>query len=404
MPSPSTDDVVDEEILITSGRYEPSPNSNTSFPYRSVRVQQPIMIPENFTHMPLVRDALVTDTSEMQDETAEMCLSAIFNQDSSSSDPPLNDFGVPHLDRSRHARFLHKSLEPLPGAFVGYDPSRPWFLFWCLNGLSLLGEDVSMYRERLIDTARSMQNPGGGFGGGHGQSSHLATTYAVVMGLTIVGGEACYEAIDRRALWKWLCSLKQPDGGFQMSVGGEEDVRGAYCAAVIISILNLPLDLSTESPAWTPEKPTLYTGLANYVQRCQTYEGGISAQPGSEAHGGYAFCALGCLSILDSPDRSIPRMSDPYHTCYVLSGLSSAQHKWELVDKPMVEASVKVDDGVPADYTEPVWKSSPFPFLEEESVQVFDEEDRISTVHPVYTISADRVDQMQAYFRSKVGF
>jgi protein farnesyltransferase subunit beta len=231
----NADDIVDEEIPITSGRYESSNNSNSNnnnnnnfnntFPYRPVHVQPAIMIPEYFTHMPLVRDRLITDTSEMQDETAETCLPAIFNQDAASSDPPLNEFGVPHLDRKRHARFLHKSLEPLPGAFVGYDPSRPWFLFWCLNGLSLLGEDVSPYRERLIETARSMQNASGGFGGGHGQSSHLATTYAVVMGLTIVGGEACYEAIDRRTLWKWLCSLKQPDGGFQMSVGGEEDVR-----------------------------------------------------------------------------------------------------------------------------------------------------------------------------------
>ncbi|CAK7226054.1 CAAX farnesyltransferase (FTase) subunit beta [Sporothrix bragantina] len=505
--SPVADDFVDEEILITSDRYSPGPNSNSNsaFPYRPVRIQKPIMIPDHFTHMPTVRDSLVTDTSEMQDDTAEMCLSSILNPNADvSGDAPLNEFGVPHLDRARHARFLHKSLEPLPSAFVGYDPSRPWLLFWCLNGLSLLGEDVSIYRERLVDTARSMQNASGGFGGGHGQSSHLATTYAVVMGLTIVGGEACYEAIDRRALWKWLCSLKQPDGGFQMSVGGEEDVRGAYCAATIISILNLPLDLSTESPAWTPEKPTLYTGLANYVQRCQTYEGGISAQPGSEAHGGYAFCALGCLSILDSPDRSIPRyldvprlvswlasrqyapeggfsgrtnklvdgcyshwvgdcwplveaclkrstnstggsfpspsqslfsregliryilcccqdqtkrgglrdkpgrMSDPYHTCYVLSGLSSAQHKWELVDKPIVEASVEAgskvnqDEAIP--FSEPVWKSSPFPFVEAEGAQVFDEEDRVATVHPVYTISADRVDQIQAYFRAKVGF
>ncbi|KJR89867.1 protein farnesyltransferase subunit beta [Sporothrix schenckii 1099-18] len=494
------DDTVDEEIPITSGRYDSHDNNSSSsntFPYRPVQTQPDVMIPEYFTHMPLVRDRLITDTSEMQESTAQMCLTDIFRQNVQSGDPPLNEFGVPRLDRKRHARFLHKSLEPLPGTFVGYDPSRPWFLFWCLNGLRLLGEDVTPYRARLVETARSMQNASGGFGGGHGQSSHLATTYAVVMGLAIVGGEACYEAIDRRALWKWLCALKQPDGGFQMSVGGEEDVRGAYCAAVIISILNLPLDLSPDSPAWTSDKPTLYTGLANYVQRCQTYEGGISAQPGSEAHGGYAFCALGCLSILDSPNRSIPRylnvprlvswlasrqyapeggfsgrtnklvdgcyshwvgdcwplveaslqrssdgvpkppqslfsregliryilcccqdetkrgglrdkpgrMSDPYHTCYVLSGLSSAQHKWELVDKPATETDVEagVDAGA-NNYSEPVWKASPFPFSDEGGMQVFDEEDRVCTVHPIYTISAERVDQIQAYFRAKVGF
>lgn len=97
--------------------------------------------------------------------------------------------------------------------------------YWCLNGLSILGEDVVEYRSRLIETVRPMQNDGGGFAGGFGQTSHLATTYAIVLSLALVGGEDAYEVIDRRSMWKWLCSLKQPDGGFQMAVGGEEDVR-----------------------------------------------------------------------------------------------------------------------------------------------------------------------------------
>ncbi len=33
---------------------------------------------------------------------------------------------------------------------------------------------------------------------------------------------------------------------------------------------------------------------------CQTYEGGFGGEPGTEAHGGYAFCAVAALSILDS--------------------------------------------------------------------------------------------------------
>lgn len=39
----------------------------------------------------------------------------------------------------------------------------------------------------------------------------------------------------------------------------------------------------------------------------QTYEGGISGQPDSEAHGAYAFCALACLALLDDPRRIIPK-------------------------------------------------------------------------------------------------
>src|SRR5690242_17844317 len=39
----------------------------------------------------------------------------------------------------------------------------------------------------------------------------------------------------------------------------------------------------------------------------QTFEGGVSSRPDAEAHGAYAFCALGCLSILGDPHIVIPK-------------------------------------------------------------------------------------------------
>lgn len=39
----------------------------------------------------------------------------------------------------------------------------------------------------------------------------------------------------------------------------------------------------------------------------QSFEGGISGSPGTEAHGAYAFCALACLCILDRPEEIIPK-------------------------------------------------------------------------------------------------
>ena len=47
--------------------------------------------------------------------------------------------------------------------------------------------------------------------------------------------------------------------------------------------------------------------LAVLTRPGQTFEGGISAQPNAEAHGGYAFCALAVLSILDIPSKVIPK-------------------------------------------------------------------------------------------------
>jgi protein farnesyltransferase subunit beta len=97
--------------------------------------------------------------------------------------------------------------------------------YWALASLSMMGEDISSYREKMVETARPIQNSDGGFGGGYGQMSHLAPTYAIVLSLAMVGGHEALELIDRKAMWKWLSVLKQPDGGFQMAIGGEEDVR-----------------------------------------------------------------------------------------------------------------------------------------------------------------------------------
>ncbi|KAL3303001.1 protein farnesyltransferase subunit beta [Colletotrichum asianum] len=490
-PQDRPESEVDEEFIDYESEPEPSAAS-----------QHNRAVPALFTTPPPVRDALPTATSKLQDDTLRQCLPFLAaDPGSTAANPARNAHGVPALLRDNHVKFLEKQLGRFPAPYVAADASRPWFLYWSLNALALLGYDTAVYRDDLIATVRTMQNlPGGGFGGGHGQNSHLATTYAVVLALAIVGGEDAYGVIDRRAMWRWICSLKQRDGGIQMTLGGEVDVRGAYCAAVIVTLLNLPLELSTDSPAWTPERPTLFTGLADYVRRCQTFEGGISGKPDGEAHGAYAFCALGCLSILDTPHRIIPKYldvprliswlssrqyapeggfsgrtnklvdgcyshwvggcwplidavlkgaseleeeetaaadqqqkqqqsrttpaegslysregliryilccgqdcskrgglrdkpskpSDAYHTCYVLSGLSSAQHRWDLT-------YVNEDETI---LPEPKWVVSPCA----EGAQIFDEEDRVGTIHPVYTIPQESVDDMKAYFAARQGF
>ncbi|KXH55155.1 prenyltransferase and squalene oxidase [Colletotrichum salicis] len=249
------------------------------------------VVPELFTASPPVRDTLTTATSYAQDATVRECVPLLAATD---SDIDHNAHGVPSILRDNHIKFLQKQLGRFPAPYVAADASRPWFLYWSLNALALLGYDTAVYREDLIKTVRTMQNPSGGIGGGHGQDSHLATTYAVVLALAIVGGEDAYEAIDRKSMWKWLCSLKQPSGGIQMALGGEVDVSH--------TLARLP---RRRSPIG------------------QTFEGGISGKPDGEAHGAYAFCALGCLSILDTPHRIIPKYLDVPR---LISWLSSRQY------------------------------------------------------------------------------
>lgn len=313
----------------------------------------PFSISPHFTQPPPIRDHLTTETSSAQQETVAECLPLLRGADDPSRSPfDFNEHGVPRLDRPGHVDFLHQSLEEYPAAFVAVDASRPWMVYWALMGLYLLGEDITQYRDRLVTlrhqfdslirlvasfkmvasmltitfrvtkTFAPMQNSSGGFGGGHGQYSHLAGTYAAILSLALVGGEAAYSLIDRGSMWRWLGRLKQPNGGFEVCEGGEVDVRGAYCAMVMISLLNLPSELPMPIHTNDGVLTTFQQGLDDYLARCQTFEGGISGAPGNEAHGAYAFCAIACLCLMNEQQNALRCLDLPS----LLSWLSSRQY------------------------------------------------------------------------------
>lgn len=104
-----------------------------------------------------------------------------------------------------------------------------------------------------------MQCETGGFAGGPGQEAHLAPTYAAVNVLAIIGTKEAYDVINRATLLEFLLRVKQKDGSFTMTVGGETDVRGSYCAMSAATITNI----------MTPE---LTSGAAEFVGRCERYQ------------------------------------------------------------------------------------------------------------------------------------
>ena len=109
----------------------------------------PVHIPEYFLKPPPLVDELETETSQVQQETIAECLpllAAVANPVNSPLD--FNDYGVPSLKRESHVAFLEQNLARFPAQFVGLDASRPWMVYWGLVGLYLLGEDVSVKRER----------------------------------------------------------------------------------------------------------------------------------------------------------------------------------------------------------------------------------------------------------------
>ncbi|KIJ52756.1 hypothetical protein M422DRAFT_25815, partial [Sphaerobolus stellatus SS14] len=186
------------------------------------------------------------------------------------------------------------------------DASQGWFMFWISQAFSVLGAGFDpQNRQRAINTILASQHPEGGFGGGPQQAPHLLPTYASVCALAIVGRSGPgggWDEIDRKRMYDFFMSLKQPDGSFRVARDAEVDIRGTYCALVVATLLNFLT-------------PSLVEGIPGFIRSCQTYEGGFSSSsqpyygadgsllpsprpPLGEAHGGYTSCALGSWLLL----------------------------------------------------------------------------------------------------------
>lgn len=193
----------------------------------------------------------------------------------------------PVIRKRVHCQLLKDYLRTLPQKYECLDASRTWIVYWVLHSLSLLNDMPDA--ETLSDVVKFLtlcQHDDGGYGGGPGQYPHLGTTYAAVNALSIIGTEEAYNSLDRSSLQKFLWTVRDVDGSFALHKGGEQDIRGAYCAVSIAKITNTYTD-------------ALFDKTAEWIVSCQTYEGGFAGCPGMEAHGGYAFCGIASLALLN---------------------------------------------------------------------------------------------------------
>jgi protein farnesyltransferase subunit beta len=237
------------------------------------------------------------------------------------------------LLREKHVEYLSQIWkQSLRAPFVSLDSSRPWMLYWCLQGCDLLGEiptqdercrmvstlehcwksipisephpvtpeqDALYYTNSSISSSRSSSElDAGGFGGGPGQMAHAATTYAAILSLCILatmtegGDESSQCALSllkriRIPLYRWMVSLQQTSsGGYRMHHDGEVDVRASYtilCCAKLLQIV---------TPYLCQDR------VVNFIRDCQTFDGGLGGEPWNEAHGGYAYCGVSALQLL----------------------------------------------------------------------------------------------------------
>jgi protein farnesyltransferase subunit beta len=81
---------------------------------------------------------------------------------------------------------------------------------------------------------------------------------------------------------------------------------------------------------------------------------------------------------------------DSYHSCYVLAGLSTAQHHFAY--KEVERAGVV---GASAGFG---WK------VEGKADVICDEDDWVRPVHPLFVVPIERAEKCRAYFEAKGGF
>ncbi|VDP92437.1 unnamed protein product [Echinostoma caproni] len=202
-------------------------------------------------HLP--RRDIFTSRHKGELETEQKVRKAYYEKLSQWKDEALQLF------KAHHINYLTRKLVNLPTSFENLDASQPWLAYWIVHSLRLLNFTISdETKEQLIRFLASTQHVDGGFGGGPYQFSHLAPTYGAVNCLVSLCRADALQVIDRDKLANWLRRLRRPDGSLIMHIGGESDVRGAYCAAAVAKLTGI-LD----------KHPDLFAGTAEWVARCQ---------------------------------------------------------------------------------------------------------------------------------------
>lgn len=241
----------------------------------------------------IIKDSLETKTSVEQDKV-ELRVKQLYDDALHVGEP------LPGLFKNNHIEYLVQVLaNPLPSGFKVLDASHPWIIYWCVNALKLLKADIDQTTCKAVSEhiLSYVETVGGGIGGGVGQMGHAAATYAGVCALALSQDTVLWCKLDRPAIYKWLLSLKTPENSFSMHLGGESDTRAVYCVLSVASMLDI---LTLE----------LAEGVLEWLQSCQTYEGGFGGAPYDEAHGGYTFCAVAALCILGHPLEMLAKYCD----------------------------------------------------------------------------------------------
>ncbi|RLL94532.1 hypothetical protein CFD26_101321 [Aspergillus turcosus] len=221
------------------------------------------------------------------------------------------------LNKERHIKYYLRCLKTfLPHQYTSNDSNRMLLAFFTISGLDILGaldsKITAEERKGYIDWLYHCQVPSGGFRGFTGTDFGIdkrtpeneawdpanvpATFFALVL-LLILGDDL--SRVKRVECLRWLPKLQREDGSFGEVLGpggevkGGRDLRFCCCAAGTRYILRGRSGRGLEGV-----RDIDVRRLVEFIQACQTYDGGMSEAPFCESHSGLTYCAIGALTFL----------------------------------------------------------------------------------------------------------
>ncbi|TBT99986.1 protein prenyltransferase [Hamiltosporidium magnivora] len=186
-----------------------------------------------------------------------------------------------------HKRFIIKMLKE--NYDQEYESLAVWIPYWCISSLILLDsyrggvcniDFKSLEFKHLGDKILKCHK----IYFSNKITPHLCNVYASICTLKMLNR---LEEVKKDEIVKFMWNMKNEDGSFSVYETGDSDVRGIYCSLAISRMLT---DINTTG---------LFLKSKEFILECQSYEGGFGSIPGGEAHGGYTYCAVASLIMMN---------------------------------------------------------------------------------------------------------
>ena len=267
--------------------------------------------------------------TDSEQETVELKILKYFEEVGFSTKFSEEYNGEAKYFRLLHYNFAKNLMHELPGGYNPISSGFPWLVYWVTNIIAISKDNYAINHKdkmQLVQILKELQHENGGFCGTPKGHANIISTYAAVMAIVNLSIPEAYEIINIPKMKNFLLKMKNNNfdinkkpsfvdkngiylisrdienqfysyhtafpGTFQNHINGESDLRSTYCAIITASVLNL---INYDNL----DEDDLTKGVVNNIKNCQTFEGGLGPEPFCEAHGGYSYCGIATLVLLN---------------------------------------------------------------------------------------------------------